>query len=64
MLFNVAMCNEMILCFEVTVHSRVNDCPNVLILIGLNIRVLSFDVHELIKVTFMNSDPVTRERLI
>jgi len=54
------MCNEMILCFEVTVYSQVNDCPNVLVWIGLNIRVLDFDMQKLIKVTFMNSDPVTR----
>ena len=45
-------------------YSPVNDCPNVLIRIGLNNGVLDFNIQKLIKVTLMNSDPVTRERLI
>jgi hypothetical protein len=40
------------------------DCPNVLIWIGVNVRVLESDIQKLIKVTFINSVPVTRERLI
>jgi hypothetical protein len=64
MLFNVTMYYEMILCFEVMVDSRLNDCPNILIWIEVNIRVLDFDIQQLIKMAFINSVPITRERLI